>query len=96
MLRNPMVGEDPYQSLDRRIWAILAATRGYQVIPHFVGDLFDAFSRFLGYSRIVVQRERYGGLAHSGPFGDISERRLFIWPMIIGVFIHLAKNLRGG
>ena len=65
------------------------------MIPHFVGDLFDAFSRFLGYSGIIVQCEPYGGLTYSGPFGDISERRLFIWPMIIGVFIHLAKNLRG-
>ena len=53
-----------------------------------------AISRFW-YSGIIVQCERCGGLTYSGPFGDISDRRLFIWPMIIGVFIHLAKNLRG-
>ena len=65
------------------------------MIAHFVSDLFDAFSRFCGYSGIVMQRERYGGLANACPFGDIGERRLLIWPMIIGVFFHLAKNLRG-
>jgi len=65
------------------------------VINHFVGDLFDVFSRFLGYSRIVLQLERNGGPTDSSLFGDISERRSFIWRMIIGVFINLAKNLRG-